>query len=125
MREQIIKKADEILKEGLVPAKRMREKMNKVADEVLKLLGDDNLDTHIDYTPEELLEFNGWDWSRLLIYQPEYADKCDWFKLDGWDWSHLLRVQPQFADKCDWSKLNDLDWSMLLRDQPQFAKSQK
>ena len=28
--------------------------------------------------------------------------ECDWEKLDGEDWSRLLIEQPQFADKCDW-----------------------
>ena len=44
---------------------------------------------------------DGWQWSGLLVKQPQFADKCDWSKLDGGDWAKLLARQPQFADKCD------------------------
>lgn len=39
---------------------------------------------------------------RLLIKYPQFAESCDWEKLDRWDWSALLREYPQFADQCDW-----------------------
>ncbi len=41
---------------------------------------------------------------------------------DGKDWADLLREHPEFADKCDWSKLNDENWASLLQTQPQLAK---
>ena len=34
----------------------------------------------------------------------------------------LLVDQPQFADKCDWNKLNSEHWSLLIGEQPQFAE---
>ena len=51
----------------------------------------------------------------------QFADHCDWGKLDGFDWSLLLRDQPQFADHCDWLKLSGEDWSLLLSDKPKLA----
>ncbi len=51
-------------------------------------------------------KLTGSDWSILLSYQPQLADKCDWTKLDGDDWRYLLRVKPQFADKCNFDKLD-------------------
>ena len=41
---------------------------------------------------------------------------------DGKAWADLLREHPEFADKCDWSKLNDENWASLLQAQPQLAK---
>ena len=55
----------------------------------------------------------------------QFADHCDFEKLDGDAWSRLLRYQPQFADHCDWLKLDSLDWSTLLSRQPQFASYRK
>jgi hypothetical protein len=66
--------------------------------------------------------FNGTDWAGLLCDQPQFADKCDWSKLDAHNWCSLLCSQPQFADKCDWSKLDAHNWCSLLCSQPQFAK---
>ena len=63
----------------------------------------------------------GCDWSRLLQFQPRFADKCDWSKLGGDDWASLLRRQPQFAEKCDWPKLEGHHWVALLRIRPEFA----
>ena len=45
--------------------------------------------------------------------------------FSGWDWSRFLRRQPEFADKCDWEKLSNENWVWLLRDQPQFSKYKK
>ena len=35
--------------------------------------------------------------------------KSNWEHLAGCDWSQLLQFQPRFADKCDWSKLDGED----------------
>ncbi len=67
-------------------------------------------------------KLTGSDWSILLSYQPQLADKCDFDKLDGYNWMNLLKLQPQFSDKCDFRKLDGYDWSWLLRYQPQLAK---
>ena len=40
-------------------------------------------------------------------------------------WVFLIRRQPQYADPCDWSKLEGGHWAKLLRAQPQFAKKRK
>ena len=75
-------------------------------------------------------EFDGADWSSLLIVQPCFAEKCDWDKLVyrgfglggrmGW-WVALLSVQPQFADKCDFSRFDKWEWKELLQVQPGLA----
>lgn len=63
----------------------------------------------------------GTAWVAFLSEQPQFADKCDWSRLNGWCWATLLSKRPQFANKCDWSKLDGGDWASLLAKQPQFA----
>ena len=64
---------------------------------------------------------SGLDWANLLggdcwmhPARLEFADQCEWIKLDGSDWASLLVRQPQFDDRCDWEKLNGSDWTFLL-----------
>lgn len=45
----------------------------------------------------------------------QFAEYCNWEKLNGFEWSKLLCEQPQFADRCDWSKLNEDDIRWLLK----------
>ena len=73
----------------------------------------------------DLSKLGGTDWCYLLIAHPQFADKCDWSKLGGFDWSELLIFQPQFADKCDFRKLDEDDWRYLLREHPQFANKRR
>ena len=40
----------------------------------------------------------------------------------NWRLWALRRGLYQFAEHCDWSKLNGYDWAWLLREQPQLAK---
>ena len=35
-------------------------------------------------------------------------NRCDWSTMDGECWSELLSSQPQFADYCDWNKLDEV-----------------
>ena len=69
--------------------------------------------------------FNKPDWFMLLHEQPQFADQfadqCDWSRLNGFDWSIILDWHPQFADRCNWNKLNGKVWSKLLQELPQFA----
>ena len=37
----------------------------------------------------------------------------------------MLEAQPQFADKCDWKKLNGLDLEELLSEHPEFKEKYK
>ena len=74
-----------------------------------------------DRCPLEKLEGGGGTLGWFLGEHPEFADNCEWSKLDGSDWRYLLQKRPQFADKCGWNKLNGYDWSCLLTKQPQFA----
>jgi hypothetical protein len=37
-------------------------------------------------------KMTGREWSELLSEHPQYADKCDWDKLDGDDWVYLLNT---------------------------------
>ncbi len=59
----------------------------------------------------------------LLSLKPEFAQNFDW-KLDFLydDWVKLLMYQPQFIDKCDSDKFRDFDaflhWLPLLMRQP-------
>ena len=57
-----------------------------------------------------------------LCKHPQFADKCDWEKLDGENWSCLLKHQPLFAGKCDWSKLNSFHQKTLITRHPQLIK---
>ena len=50
---------------------------------------------------------------------PTYASTL-WDELDGHQWEELLRWLPEFADKCDWSKLDDKDWKYLLCHRSEF-----
>jgi hypothetical protein len=61
-------------------------------------------------------------WVELLKHRPEFADYCNWSKLDGYNFTILLSSQPQLEKYCDWSKLNGDDFSYLLSYQPQLAK---
>ena len=38
---------------------------------------------------------------------------------------NLLIYQPQFADQCDWAKLRECDWDELLARWAQFAKMKR
>lgn len=72
-------------------------------------------------------EWNGGDWTMLLIVAPQFAKCCLWEKLDGANWALLLSVRPEFADHCQWDKLKGEDWVVLLGgvspilSRPQFA----
>ena len=35
-----------------------------------------------------------------------FADRCHWTKLDRYDWRELLEARPEFADLCEWNKVN-------------------
>lgn len=65
-------------------------------------------------------KLDGKDWRKLFGERPEFADRCDWSKLDGSDWHWLLQAQQRFADRCDWSKLSGDDWGELLQKRPEF-----
>ena len=58
---------------------------------------------------------------RLLIRQPQLADRCDWSKIDGGDWACLLRWHPDICGKCDFSKLSASDWIFVLSYRPELA----
>ena len=64
----------------------------------------------------------GWQWVYLLTKQPQFSELCDWSKLDGYDLRRLVAVQPQLAEFCDWSKLSGDNWTILLELQPHFAE---
>jgi hypothetical protein len=58
---------------------------------------------------------------RLLIRQPQFADRCDWSKLDGGDWACLLRWHPDICGECDFPKLSVSDWIYVLSYRPELA----
>ena len=67
----------------------------------------------------------GWDWATLLRHSPQFANQCNWGKLEGGDWPLLLSARPEFADKCHcwdkFSKYSSWNWARLLETQPQLA----
>ena len=75
------------------------------------------------FLPEYIINsMGGYGWSELLSARPEFAERCNWEKLNGSDWVRLLMSQGMFANKCNWSKLDGCDWFNLLSDNPEFAK---
>ena len=72
----------------------------------------------------ETIDANMLFWCLMRGYE-QFAEYCDWAKLDGDDWSNILSRHPQYYESCDWSKLDWWDWSMLLSRQPQFKKYKK
>jgi hypothetical protein len=58
-----------------------------------------------------------------LIHRPEFADKCDWDRLEGPVWVELLIRRPMFADKCDWSKLGLNDFEVLFGERPELRET--
>ena len=65
---------------------------------------------------------SGHDWSILLWYLPQYADRCVWKKLSGRDCCFLLESRPQFAEYCDWGKIGAAGSVCLLQKHPQLAE---
>ena len=58
-------------------------------------------------------------WSRLLVEQPQFADKCnEWEEFKDDQWRNLLAKQPQFVDKCTYSSIVV---NVLIK-HPQFTK---
>ena len=47
---------------------------------------------------------SGFDWSELLIEQPQFAKYCDWSKFSGWHWDDLHRQQPLLREFIDQNK---------------------
>ena len=58
---------------------------------------------------------------RLLIRQPQLADRCDWSKLDGGDWACLLRWHPDICGECGFSLLSASDWCNVLAVRPDLV----
>ena len=56
----------------------------------------------------------GRDWVYLLRQQPQFADKCDWPKLDAFDWRKLIELRPEFVEKCDMGKFTGRHLAKLL-----------
>ncbi len=53
---------------------------------------------------------------------PEEFEDLDLSGLDSDKWVWLLIFQPQFADKCDWNKLPQVDIECLLKSHPDLEK---
>jgi hypothetical protein len=69
---------------------------------------------------------SSWSWGNgwfgLFRAQPEFVARFDkWDDMNGWNWYRLLMVQPNFADRCDWSKLGSVCWKQLLAEHPDLA----
>ena len=57
--------------------------------------------------------------------RPEFADKCDWEKLNGADWVQLLRARRGLADYCPWEKLGKVDQESLFQLYPTLVNRYK
>ena len=66
-------------------------------------------------------EFSEDVWSELLCKQPQFADRCPWRNLMKYKWGELLIVQPQFVDKCPWDKLPGGYLVQILKKSPQYV----
>ena len=116
--------------------------LSDTAIQVRMLLQNPNVSKIVDWNA-----FCGNDWGNLIMAYPQFANKCDWKKvevldlidvlkmhpqitilypwetLEGFEWASLLAEQPQLADKCQsWDKFNGMDWVSLLEKQPQFSE---
>ena len=64
------------------------------------------------------------DWSDFLrglkTVSDEILAKYKWDVLQGRDWADLLSVKKNYAQCCDWSKLDKSDWQELLARAPEF-----
>ena len=58
----------------------------------------------------DLSDLSNEDWEDL-------ADQC----VSAHDWSELLQLRPQFADRCDWEKLDGGNCGWEMRDDPTLA----
>lgn len=96
----------------------------KSADIVEYLVNSDNPKlTGLDFS-----SLDGYDWGKLLIDKPQYAELCSqyngWEQFDGWHWCRLLQDHPEFACYCDrskgWKSFDGGDWSSLLQQKPDF-----
>lgn len=73
-------------------------------------------------------EADGYFFSEMLKYFPEYAKECDkvngWSKFDGSNWRNLLSEETRFEKKCDenqgWKLMSPDDWVSLLSIQPKY-----
>ena len=67
-------------------------------------------------------EFDGDNWSELLVNKPQFASRCDWKKLQGNNWVTLLLDRPRFSVRCNWNLLSCDDWTRLLKERPEFVE---
>lgn len=68
-------------------------------------------------------DFKPSEWGTILSMQPQFADKCDWSKMDSRSVVEILCKQPQLADRYDIAKkLTESEWADLLAAQPQFVE---
>lgn len=66
----------------------------------------------------------GRNWSEILANtDPEgvWKDYCDFSKFNNSDWVNLLMFNPEYAERCPFDKFGQDDIDALLREQPCLA----
>lgn len=55
----------------------------------------------------------------------QFEIDCDWEEFEGNDWSYVLVKRPELSDLCDWDKLKGVDWACLLTNRSEFFAFRK
>ena len=80
------------------------------------------------FTAPELLkfcpavDFDGYQWYKLIRARPELEPVCRWYKLNRLQWHVILLNYPQFAVHCNYGALSETDWAELIAEKPELAK---
>lgn len=64
--------------------------------------------------------FRDYEWQKLLLRQPQFAENCNWKKLSGETMFRILLKHPQLAEYCDFSKLKSRELCLLHHDFPEM-----
>ena len=77
----------------------------------------------------DLSRYVQWDtlkssvWAKLLIALPQYADRCDWSKIDGGDIVKVLQAHPEIEQVVEWNRISSKrSWIEILDKCPQCVK---
>lgn len=69
--------------------------------------------------------FRDYEWRKLLLRQPQFAENCNWKKLSGETMFRILLRHPQLAKFCDFSRLTDRELCLLHHDFPEMRFEHK
>lgn len=66
-------------------------------------------------------DFNGSDWAAILPQQPDFAEYCEWSKLEFKDWLSLYSFTDEFHDKCPFEYFEPEEVDQLVRLFPELT----